>query len=76
MPDQETYTDALNYCLSCIEYAADDTFLIVTLRRLAVLTANREDGPEKLRGFNDAFYDELSNVRYREQLAVVLRGRN
>lgn len=71
-----TFTDALNYVLSCIEHDADASLLTVTLRRLAVLTANREDGPELVEGFCDAFYGEASNVRYRRQLEAAMRGRN
>lgn len=72
-----TFTDAADYILSRIEYDADaDALLIVTLRRLAVLIANREDGPELLEGLLEAYYGELCDLRYREQLALVMRGRN
>lgn len=76
MQGQETYTDALNYITATITHAADDSQLTVTLRRLAVIIANRADGPELLGGFNDAFYAELSDLRYREQLALVMRWKN
>lgn len=71
-----TYTDALNHITSTIARDPDPSLLTVTLRRLAVLIANREDGPELLEGFCDAYYGELSNVRWRKQLEVVMRGRN
>lgn len=76
MPAEATYTDALNYITSTITQAADDSQLVVTLRRLAVLIANREDGPELLEGFRDAFYREMSDLRYRRQLEVAMRGKN
>lgn len=76
MPGQITFTDDLNLVLCQIEHATDDSQLIVTLRRLAAICANREDGPELLEGFRDAYFREASNVRYREQLRVVMRERN
>lgn len=71
-----TYTDALNYITSTISHAEDDSQLTVTLRRLAILCASRQDGPELLEGFCNAYYDEASNVRYRRQLEVAMRGKN
>lgn len=71
-----TYTEALNTILCQIEHSADASLLTVTLRRLAVLTANREDGPELLEGFCDAYYGKLSDLRWKRQLEAVMRGRN
>lgn len=72
-----TYTEALNTILCHIENSTDsDALLTVTLRRLAVLTANREDGPEQVEGFCDAYYAELSDLRWKRQLEVAMRGRN
>lgn len=76
MPGQITYTDALNHITSTISDTTDDSQLIVTLRRLAILCASRTDGPELLQGFCDAYYKEASNVRHLDQLRVVMRGRN
>lgn len=76
-----TYTDALNYVISTISHgpstgsgcnADSGALLIVTLRRLAVICAGREDGPELLEGFCNAYYGELSNVRWRKQLEAVI----
>lgn len=71
-----TITDALNHLIEFITHDPDASILTVTLRRLAAICANRPDGPELLEVFRDAYYSEASNVRYRDQLRVVMRGRN
>lgn len=71
-----TFTDYLNLVLDCLSHPDASAILTVTLRRLAVIIANRQDGPELLEGLLDAYYGARSDLRYREQLALVMRGKN
>lgn len=72
-----TSTDALDYLIFAIARAGpNDTTVADTTTRLGVAFANRDDGPELIESLCNAFYGARADLRYREQLALVMRRRN